>query len=73
LTAARDRGFSLPILWNSSGYETVDALKLLSDIVERSILPYPTDFSGPRITPRRPAMRCCIWRNWRRRVLSSRP
>lgn len=35
LTAARDRDFSLPILWNSSAYETVEALKLLSGIVDR--------------------------------------
>ncbi len=35
LQVARNKGFTLPILWNSSGYETVDALKLLDGIVDR--------------------------------------
>jgi putative pyruvate formate lyase activating enzyme len=33
LWLAIPQGFSLPILWNSSGYEKVDALKLLDGIV----------------------------------------
>ena len=31
---ALDRGFSLPIVWNSSGYEKVDALELLDGVVD---------------------------------------
>jgi len=33
LWLAVPQGFSLPIVWNSSGYEKVDALQLLEDIV----------------------------------------
>lgn len=33
LWLAIPQGFNLPIVWNSSGYETVDALRLLDDIV----------------------------------------
>lgn len=31
---ARDKDFSLPFLWNSSGYETVAALKLLDGLID---------------------------------------
>ena len=31
---ARERGFSLPLVYNTSGYESVEALKLLSGIVD---------------------------------------
>jgi putative pyruvate formate lyase activating enzyme len=34
LWQAIPQGFRLPIVWNSSGYETVDALKLLDGIVD---------------------------------------
>lgn len=34
LHAARDEGFSLPFLWNSSSYETVDALRLLDGLID---------------------------------------
>jgi putative pyruvate formate lyase activating enzyme len=34
LWLAIPRGFSLPIVWNSSGYEKVDALKLLEGVVD---------------------------------------
>lgn len=32
---ARERGFTLPFLWNSSGYETVEALRLLDGCIDR--------------------------------------
>ncbi len=35
LRKARSGGFSLPILWNSSGYESVEALRLLDGLVDR--------------------------------------
>ncbi len=31
----RSDGFSLPFLWNSSGYESVDALRLLDGLIDR--------------------------------------
>jgi putative pyruvate formate lyase activating enzyme len=31
---ARERGLSLPVLWNSSAYESVEALSLLADTVD---------------------------------------
>jgi len=34
LTAARDAGLSIPVLWNSSAYESVHALELLKDHVD---------------------------------------
>jgi putative pyruvate formate lyase activating enzyme len=34
LWLAIPEGFSLPIVWNSSGYEKVDALQLLDDVVD---------------------------------------
>jgi putative pyruvate formate lyase activating enzyme len=34
LWLAIPRGFSLPILWNSSGYEKVDALQLLDGVID---------------------------------------
>ena len=34
LGLARERGFSLPIVYNSSGYDSVDTLKLLDGIVD---------------------------------------
>jgi putative pyruvate formate lyase activating enzyme len=34
LTIARDRGLSLPIVWNCGGYESVEVLKLLDGIVD---------------------------------------
>lgn len=34
LSIAKERGFSLPIVWNSSGYESVEALRLLDGIVD---------------------------------------
>lgn len=35
LRKARNEGFSLPVLWNSSGYESVEALRLLDGLVDR--------------------------------------
>lgn len=35
LRKAKEGGFSLPVLWNSSGYESVEALRLLDGIVDR--------------------------------------
>ncbi|GHT79328.1 hypothetical protein FACS1894130_07710 [Spirochaetia bacterium] len=32
--AARERGLSIPVLWNSSAYESLDALSLLRDTVD---------------------------------------
>jgi len=34
LAIARERGFSLPIVYNTSGYESVEALRLLDNIVD---------------------------------------
>ena len=34
LGIARERGFNLPIVYNTSGYETIEALKLLDGIVD---------------------------------------
>jgi putative pyruvate formate lyase activating enzyme len=34
LAAARDHGFSLPIVWNCGGYESLAALKLLEGVVD---------------------------------------
>ncbi|HHU36033.1 MAG TPA: radical SAM protein [Treponema sp.] len=34
MRTARNKGFSLPFLWNSSSYETVDALRLLDGLVD---------------------------------------
>ena len=34
LALAKERGFSLPIVWNSSGHESVEALRLLDGIVD---------------------------------------
>jgi putative pyruvate formate lyase activating enzyme len=34
LRAARERGLSLPVLWNSSAYESLEALSLLEDTVD---------------------------------------
>ena len=34
LALAKERGFNLPIVWNSSGYESVEALRLLDGIVD---------------------------------------
>ncbi len=34
LAIARERGFDLPIVYNTSGYETVEALKILDGIVD---------------------------------------
>jgi putative pyruvate formate lyase activating enzyme len=34
LGIARDRGFSLPVVYNTSGYESVEALRLLDGIVD---------------------------------------
>jgi putative pyruvate formate lyase activating enzyme len=34
IRAARERGLSIPVLWNSSAYETPQALRRLSDVVD---------------------------------------
>lgn len=34
LQSAKERGLTLPILWNSSGYESVESLKLLEGLVD---------------------------------------
>ena len=34
LSIAKERGFGLPVVWNSSGYDSVEALRLLDGIVD---------------------------------------
>jgi len=34
ITAARQKGLSIPVLWNSSGYDGIESLELLKDIVD---------------------------------------
>ncbi len=34
LTLARDRGLSIPVVWNCGGYESVEALRLLEGVVD---------------------------------------
>lgn len=53
LALAKERGFSLPIVWNSSGYESVEALRLLDGIVDI----YLPDM---RYSDNAPAMKCSV-------------
>lgn len=53
LEIARERGFHMPIVYNTSGYESIEALKLLHGIVDI----YLTDM---RYSDDRPAMRFSI-------------
>lgn|SRR5574341_131697 len=34
LSIAKERGFGLPVVWNSSGYDSVEALRLLDGVVD---------------------------------------
>ncbi len=34
LTLARDRGLSIPVVWNCGGYESIEALRLLEGVVD---------------------------------------
>ncbi|HWR73147.1 MAG TPA: radical SAM protein, partial [Nitrospirota bacterium] len=34
LSIAKERGFSLPVVWNTSGYESIETLRLLDGIVD---------------------------------------
>ena len=38
--AAREQGLALPIVWNTSGYETVDTLAMLADVVDVYLADY---------------------------------
>lgn len=38
LLLAKSRGFSLPVVWNSSGYETVSALRMIDSFIDLYLL-----------------------------------
>ena len=38
LEQAKEMGFTLPVVWNSSGYETVDALKMIDPYIDLYLL-----------------------------------
>ncbi len=42
LDIARQQGFSLPVVWNSSGYESVDALKLIDPYIDLYLMDVKT-------------------------------
>jgi len=42
LKDAKSRGLSLPVVWNSSGYESVDAMRLIDDLVDLYLLDVKT-------------------------------
>lgn len=42
LEDARGRGLSLPVVWNSSGYESVDAIRLIDDYIDLYLLDIKT-------------------------------
>lgn len=42
LKAAKQEGLSLPVVWNSSGYESVDAIKLIAPLIDLYLLDVKT-------------------------------
>ena len=42
ITEARSRGLKLPVVWNSSGYESVEALKLIDPLIDLYLIDVKT-------------------------------
>jgi len=72
LGIARERGFNLPVVWNSSGYESIEALRLLDGIVDIYLpdMRYSDDAIGRKysVAPRYPEINRAAIREMFRQV-----